>query len=155
MFWIYLKCYIFYVLIYFINLFPLNVPLHIHWLKSPWRWVNIFRYSPSTNKMVVLFVNKGKLEKVKPVKRNHCNKNHCRMMLFFLIFNSYLFVSRENPNKRFNFFSDFLTYPGNQCNNLCWIYSPWSSYRPRKADCYLDLGQCFPAQIKKQFLLYW
>ena len=80
---------------------------HFHWLISPWQRMDIFRYSPSSRKMVALFVNIGKREKKKPLERSRCNetivikplqRSRCKVSPFFLIFNFSQFVYREKSN---------------------------------------------------------
>ena len=75
------------------------------------------------------------------MQRSFCyealERSFCKVTSFFLIFNSFLFVSRKNSNK--------LTYPDNKCNNNCFfdMYRgcyPRSSHRLRKLGGYLDLG---------------
>lgn len=81
-----------------------------------------------------------------------------------LIFNSSLFVSRENSKILF-LFGKFLTYPINKYNNSCFSdlhrdYCPQPSHRPSKLGWYffyfygwyLDLQQYF--LVKKHLLLY-
>ena len=63
--------------------------LHFHWLRSPWWQSDIFRYTPSSRKMVILFVNISKWENRKPLQGSNCK-------VFSFICNSYLYVSREN-----------------------------------------------------------
>ena len=149
-----------------------EIMLHFHWLKSPWRRGNIFRYS-LLSRMVVLFVNIGEPEKL---KRNYeslfikytCFKNyisipkwrnviakwsHCKVTSFFLISNSSLFVSHENSNK---FLSLWLTYPGNKYNNNYFFdlyreYCPQSSHRPRRLGRYVVLKQYLPVHIKTSY----
>ena len=90
------------------------------WLKSPWQWVDIFRWSLFSRRMIGLFVHMGKWEKRKQNYKSQftkrtCFKNyiatakwrrvitkwsHCKVTsFFFLVFNSSLFVSHENSNK--------------------------------------------------------
>ena len=46
--------------------------LHFHWLRSPWWQSDIFRYAPSSRKMVILFVNISKWENRKPLQGSNC-----------------------------------------------------------------------------------
>ena len=67
--------------------------LHFHRLKSPWRRADILRYGTSSKKMIAQFENIGKWKKRKPLQRNHC-----KVMSFFLKFDSSLFVYSVNSN---------------------------------------------------------
>lgn len=66
--------------------------VHFHWPRSPWRLA----------KKDGSFVNRDEQEKRKLLQRNHyikpLQRSHCQMTLFFLFFNSSLFVSRKNSN---------------------------------------------------------
>ena len=82
-----------------------------------------------------------------------------------LVFNSSLFVSRENSKILF-LFGKFLTYLINKYNNSCFSdlhhdYCPQLSHRPSKLGWYffyfygwyLDLQQYFLVQIEKTFII--
>ena len=65
--------------------------MSFHWLISPWRRADIFRYSPSSRKMVALFVNMGEWEKSKALERSHCNEAIAKWYRFFLSSNDVVF----------------------------------------------------------------
>ena len=132
--------------------------LNFNWLRSPWERADIFRYSPSSRKMVALFVNIADQDK------NYCNevlatksllqRSHYKLTSFFPYLQ--LFPARqENSN---NLISPWqvLTYLGNKYNNcffnLFQQQCPRSSQRPRKLGWYLEIGQHFPVQIEKTLI---
>ena len=41
--------------------------LRFYWLRSPWQWTDVFQYSPSSRKLVALFVNIDQREKWNPL----------------------------------------------------------------------------------------
>ena len=66
--------------------------LHFHWLRSPWRRAKTFWYIPWSRKVLALLVNIGQAKEVKtiatkPLQRNHCNivtaHNHCKEAIAF------------------------------------------------------------------------
>ena len=88
------------------------VMLHCHWLRSLWRWADIFTYSPSSRKygnFVCIHRRTGEAKPIaaKQLQRRHYKErivakpiqwSYCKVTLFFLISNSSLFASRENSN---------------------------------------------------------
>ena len=120
--------------------------------------MDIFRYSPSSRKMVALFVNIGKREKKKPLERSRCNetivikplqRSRCKVSPFFLIFNFSPFVYREKSNNSSSLCTDTeykennSVYLSNKYNinfflSLPGILPP-SSHRSCKLGRYFDL----------------
>ena len=99
-----------------------QLTLYFHWLRSPWQWVDIFRYNTTSRKVVALFADISKRERRKRNYTSLCithlqtaflkailslqsdvrslqsesiaKWNHCKVTSFFS--NYSLFVSREN-----------------------------------------------------------
>ena len=68
-----------------------EIMLHFDWHRSSWQRVDIFWYSLPSRNMLAFSVNIGERKKGKPLQRSYC-----KVLLFFLVFNSSLFVTRGN-----------------------------------------------------------
>lgn len=84
---------------------------------SPSQRANIIWYSPSSRKIVALFVNIGKRDKRKPFNELP-QRGHCKVTTVFLSA-TLLYLYLVRTQKIYFLFGKLLTYLGNRCKNNC------------------------------------
>lgn len=111
----------------------LQLTLHFLWRsRSPWRWTNIFVYSPWWRKKVAFFVNMGtKTRKAKFITTKPLQSGivFSYLKIFPIRISWELF--------QFIFSGKFLIYPGNKYNNC--FFDLYGEYCPPNLGWYVEL----------------